>query len=93
MADRWRGILGSVDDEVAPGQDYQNLLSRFGIHVSKFPLTYRDELIDEASVWGERGRLDYLGFTHRYSLYGYYRLDCLESLTATLYMAITQRFT
>jgi hypothetical protein len=50
MADRWRGALGRVDNEVAPGQGYQDFLSSFGIAVSEFPLTYRDELIDEVSV-------------------------------------------
>jgi hypothetical protein len=54
MADRWRGILGRVDDGVAPGQGYRDLLSCFGIPVSEFPLTYRDELIDEVSV-GRKG--------------------------------------
>jgi hypothetical protein len=70
MAVRWRGILGRPDDGVAPGQGYRDILSYFGIPVSEFPLTYREELIDEVSVWGGKGRR-----------------DCLDSLTATLYMA------
>jgi hypothetical protein len=49
MADRWRGGLGRVDNEVAPGQGYRDFLSSFGIPVSKFLLTYRDELIGEVS--------------------------------------------
>jgi hypothetical protein len=53
MVDRWRGILGKVDDRVAPGQGYRDFVSYFGIPVSEFQLTYRrDELIDEVSVWG-----------------------------------------
>jgi hypothetical protein len=48
MTDRWRGILGRVDVGVAPGQGYQDF-SSFRILVSGFPLTYRDELIDEVS--------------------------------------------
>jgi hypothetical protein len=70
MADRWRGALGRVDDEVAPGKGCRDFLSSFGIPVSGFLLTYRDELIDEVSVWGGKGGR-----------------DCLDSLTATLYMA------
>jgi hypothetical protein len=56
MADGWRGILGRVDDGVAPGQGYQDLLNCLGIPVSGFPLTYHDELIDEVSVWGGKRR-------------------------------------
>ena len=41
MVDRWRGILGSVDDGVAPRLDYRDFLSCFGIPVSEFQLTYR----------------------------------------------------
>jgi hypothetical protein len=71
MVNRWRGILGRVDEGVAPVQGYRDFLSCFGILVSGFQLTYRsDELIDEISVWGGKGRR-----------------DCLDSLTATLYMA------
>jgi hypothetical protein len=77
MADRWRGILGRVDNGVAPGQGYRDFLSYFGFPVSEFPLTYRDELIDEVSVWEEpeKGGEEIawiIGFTHqsRYSLYG-----------------------
>jgi hypothetical protein len=71
MVVRWRGILGRVDDGVAPVQGYRDFLSWFGIPVSEFQLTYwRDELIDQVSVWGGKGRS-----------------DCLDSLTATLYMA------
>ena len=51
MVGRWRGILGRLDDGVAPGQGYRDFVSYFGIPVSEFPLTYRcDELIDEVSV-------------------------------------------
>jgi hypothetical protein len=56
MADRWRGILWRVDDGVAPGKGYRDFLSCFGIPVGEFPLTYRDELIDEVSVWGGKGQ-------------------------------------
>jgi hypothetical protein len=71
VAVRWQGILGRVDDGVAPGQGYRDILSYFGIPVSEFPLTYREELIDEVSVWGRKGR----------------RVWLLDLLTATLYMA------
>jgi hypothetical protein len=73
MVDRWWGILGRVDDGIAPGQGYRDILSCFGIQVSEFQLTYRrDELIDQVSVWGGKGRG-----------------DCLDSLTGTLYIAYT----
>ena len=55
MADRWRGLLGRVDDGVDPGQGYRDFLSCFGIPVSGFPLTYLDELIDEVSDVGRKG--------------------------------------
>jgi hypothetical protein len=60
MAVRWRGILGRPDDGVAPGKGYRDFVSCSGILVSEFPLTYRDELIDEVSVWGGKGRRDCL---------------------------------
>jgi hypothetical protein len=60
MAVRWRGILGRPDDGVAPGQGYRDILSYLGIPVSVFPLTYREELIDDVSVWGGKGRRDCL---------------------------------
>jgi hypothetical protein len=47
MVDRLRGISGRVDDGVVPGQGYQDFVSNFGIPESEFPLTHRDELIDE----------------------------------------------
>jgi hypothetical protein len=55
MADRWRGILWRVDDGVAPGKGYRDFLSCFGIPVGEFPLTYRDELIDEVFSVGRKG--------------------------------------
>ena len=63
MAGRWPGILGRVDDGIAPGQSYRDFLSFFDIQVSEFPLTYRDEIIEEAyevSVWGGKGRRNHL---------------------------------
>jgi hypothetical protein len=59
MEDRWRGIR-RVGDGVALGQGYRDILSCFGIPVSEFPLTYRDELIDKVSVWGGKRRKDCL---------------------------------
>ena len=56
MVDRWRGVLGRVDALV---QGYRDFLSCFGIPMSEFQLTYRrDELIDQVSVWGGKGRSD-----------------------------------
>jgi hypothetical protein len=49
MVDRLWGMLGRVDDGVSPGQGYRDFVSHFGIPVSKFPFTHRDELIDEVS--------------------------------------------
>ena len=63
MAGRWPGILGRVDDGVALGKSYRDFLSFFGIPVSEFPLTYRDEFINEVyevSVWGGKGRKNHL---------------------------------
>ena len=70
MADRWRGILGRVDDEVVPGKGYRDFISEFGILESNFPLTYCDELIDEISVWVGKGTG---------------QSGCLDSLTASPY--------
>ena len=56
MADRWRGLLGRVDDGVAPGKGYRDLFSCYGILMSEFLLTYCDELIDEISVRGGKGK-------------------------------------
>ena len=72
MVDRWRGILGKVNDVVALEQGYRDFFSYFGIPVSKFQLTYRhDELIDEVSTSvGRKGAKRLLEFTHHYSLYG-----------------------
>jgi hypothetical protein len=53
MVVRGRGIPGTVNDGVAPGQCYRDFLqvSCFGISVSGFRITYwHDELIDEISV-------------------------------------------
>ena len=44
---RWLGTLERVDDEAAPGRGYRDFLSYFGIPVSEFPLTHRDELISD----------------------------------------------
>jgi hypothetical protein len=63
MAERRRGILGRADDGVAPGKGYRDFIGYFSILVSGFPLTYRDEIIDEGSVWEERAKR-WLGFTH-----------------------------
>jgi hypothetical protein len=68
MVVRWRGILGRVDDGAAPGQGYRGILSYFDILVSEFPLTDRDELIDEVSDVGRKAAKRLVGFTHRYSL-------------------------
>jgi hypothetical protein len=67
MADRWRDTLGRVDDGVAPGKGYRDFISCYCTLMSKFPLTYCDELIDEVSVRGGNGKG---------------RSDCLDSLTA-----------
>ena len=56
MADRRRDTLGRVDDGVAPGEGYRDLFSCYGILMSEFPLTYCDELIDEVSVRGGKGK-------------------------------------
>jgi hypothetical protein len=57
MVDRWRGVMGRVDDGVAPGKGYRDFVSYFGMPVSEFLLAHRDELIDEISDSdvGERG--------------------------------------
>ena len=63
MVDRWRGILGRVNDGVAPRQGYREFVSYFDVPVSEFPLTYgRDKLIDEVSisVCRGKGRRDWL---------------------------------
>jgi len=67
MADRRRDTLGRVDDGVAPGKAYRDLFSWYGILMSENPLTYCDELIDEISVGGGKGKG---------------RSDCLDPLTA-----------
>ena len=77
MVVRWRGILRRVDDGVALVQGYRDFLSCFGIPMSEFRLTYRrDELIDEVSVWGGKGRRDWL--------------DSLTATLYTVYNPITQ---
>ena len=69
MADRWPGTLERVDDEAALSRDYRDFLSYFGIPVSEFPLTHRDELIDEVSDVGRKAAKRLIGFIHHYSLY------------------------
>ena len=77
MVDRWRGMLGRVNDGVAPGKGYRDFLSCFGIPVSEFKLTYWcDGLIDEISVWGGKGRRD--------------RLDSLTATVLFICRTITQ---
>jgi hypothetical protein len=67
MADPWRGLLGRVDDGVAPGKGYRDFISCYSILMSEFLLTYCDKLIDEISVRGGKGKG---------------RRDCLDPLTA-----------
>ena len=60
-----------ADDGVAPAggrlEGYRSPLGCFSTPGSEFSLTYRLKLIDEVSVWGEKGRIEevrLLGFTH-----------------------------
>jgi hypothetical protein len=66
VVDRWWDTLGRVNDGVAPGKAYRDLFSWYGILMSENPLTYCDELINEVSVRGGKGKG---------------RSDCLHSLT------------
>ena len=56
MADQWRDTLGRADNGVAPGKGYRDLFSCYGILMSEIPLTYCDELNNEVSVRGGKGK-------------------------------------
>ena len=84
MADRWPGTLERVEDKAAPGRGYRDFLSYFGIPVSEFPLTHRDELIDEVSDVGRKAAKKLVRFAHHYSLYG------VQSYYTAFHMTITR---
>ena len=83
-ADRWLGTLERGDDEAAPGRGYRDFFSYFGIPVSEFLLTHRDELIDEVSDVRRKAAKRLVRFTHHYYLYG------VQSYYTASHMTITR---
>ena len=80
-----------MDDEAAPGRGYRDFLGYFRIPVSEFPLTHRDELIDEVSDVRRKAVKRLVRFTHHYSIYGVQSYYTAFHITITCSLSLGHR--